>query len=168
MLRHDRELDELRQQGRVGAVRRHLHLVRPGDLGLDDLVELAELRAAEVRIGDPLDGVDQVFRPQRRAVVEFHVVAQGELDFGVRQALPRRRDLRDDLTLVVAGDDVVEDVAVDVVAVRIPLKMGIQRGGFVDEVDGDLFLGLGRAAQRTEGQHNPHGGDTRQCAYAYH
>ena len=60
---HDRELDQLGQQRRIGALGRQRHRVGAGHLGVDDLVELAELRAGEFRIDNPLDAEDDIVRP---------------------------------------------------------------------------------------------------------
>ncbi len=58
--------------------------------------------------------------------MKCNVAAQVEFDLCVRNLLPGGRHLGDDLTLVVAGNEIVEDVAVDIVAVRIPLNLRIE------------------------------------------
>ena len=87
--------------------------------------------------GDVLGG-------QRRAILEGDAVTDGELHLCRRDLLPRRRDFRRDFAGIVARDEIVEDVAVDVVAVGVPLLLRVERGGLVHEVDGDLILGESR------------------------
>ena len=107
---------------------------------------------ANFGIGDPLDAEGHVLRRQLLAVMERHVVAERELDLGVRQILPGRGDLRDDLALVVARDEVVEDVAIDVVAVRVPLHVRVQRRRLVDQIDRQLLLCQQRAGRNRQAQ----------------
>ena len=159
-LRHDRELGQLCQQDRIGAVGLQPHGRRVDRGGVDDLVELAELRALELRIGDALDREDHVLGGQRRAVMELDVAAQRELDRGVVDLLPRRRDLRDDLPLVVARHHVVEHVAIDEVAVGIPLHVRIERRRLLHQIDHQHVLrGLRRAGKQHCGQRR----DTQPC-----
>lgn len=149
MFGHDRELDELGEKDRIGAICGQHDLVVSRLPRIDDRGKLAELRARELGVGDALDGIDHVVGGQRLAVMEGDAVADGELQFGVGQPIPFRRDLWRNLAAIVAGDDVVEDIAVDVIAVRIPLHVGVERRRFVDEVNHELVFGLGNAgAQR--------------------
>jgi hypothetical protein len=67
--------------------------------------------------------------------VELDVATQCELDRGVVDLLPGGRDLRDDLSLVVARHHVVEHVAIDEVAVRIPLPVRVERRRLLHQVD---------------------------------
>ena len=162
LLRHDRELDELREQGRIGTLRGQRHRFGVVRDGVDDLVELAELRAGELRISDALDAEDDVVGGQLRAVMEGDVIAQLELDLRVGKLLPRGCDLRRDDTLVVTGDEIVEDVAVDVVAVRVPLDMRIERVWLADEVDRQTLLGgEGRAPRQRQAS-----GEQRACEHS--
>ena len=84
--------------------------------------------------------------------MERHVVPELELDLGIRQILPGRGDLRDDLALVVARDEVVEDVAIDVVAVRVPLHVRVQRRRLVDQIDRQLLFCQQRAGRNRQAQ----------------
>ena len=138
---HDREFDQLGQQGRVGAIGGQPHGIAGGDLGLGDLVKLAQLRAAELGVGDAAHAVGHVLGRELLAVVEQHVGPDLELDHRIRHLLPGGGDLRHDLTLVVAGDQVVKHVAVDRVAVRVPLHMRVERRGLVDQVNDKTVLG---------------------------
>ena len=68
-----------------------------------------------------------------------------ELDRRVVDLLPGGRDLRHDLARGVARDQVVEDVAIDAVAVGVPLQMRIERRRIVRRVDGQgVFRGSAR------------------------
>ena len=50
------------------------------------------------------------------------------------------RDLRHDLAARVTRHEIVEDVAVDAVAVGIPLQVRIERRRIVRRIDGEDFL----------------------------
>ena len=126
-LRHDAQLDELGQQGWIGLLGAQPHRRRRNDVGRDDAVELAELRALELRIDDALDAVDHVLGRQWRAVMEFHVGADVEVDHRIADIAPRGGDLRHDLAVGIARQQIVENIAVDRVAVGIPLHVRIER-----------------------------------------
>ena len=132
--RHDRQFDELGEQHGIGALGRQTHLVGADRLGVGDGIELAELRALERRIGDALDGEDHVVGGEEAAVLEADVVTQGEDNLRVGLVGPGGGDLRNDLAGGVAGDEVVEHVAIDEVAVRVPLHLRVERSGVVHEI----------------------------------
>src|SRR5690606_24184546 len=94
-----------------------------------DAVELAELRACECGVDYPVDRKGNVFRGQLHAVVEGHDVADPEFDFRIRAISPFGGDLRRNLAGIVARQDIVEDVAVDVEAVGVPLDVRIEELG---------------------------------------
>ena len=110
------------------------------DIGTRDLVELAELRALEGRVDDALHAEGDIIRRQLRAVLEADVAAQVEDERLVVRVVPGRGDLRHDLASVIAGDEIVEDVAIDAVAIRIPLQMRIEGRGVAAEIDGEFLL----------------------------
>ncbi|MNI55810.1 hypothetical protein D3C73_1107820 [compost metagenome] len=73
-------------------------------------------------------------------IVEADVIADLEADLRVGKIIPARGDLRDDLALVITGDEIVEDVAVDVVAVRIPLNMRVERRRLARQINDKKIL----------------------------
>ncbi|MNU85491.1 hypothetical protein D3C71_752330 [compost metagenome] len=72
--------------------------------------------------------------------MEADVIADLEADLRVGKIIPARGDLRDDLALVITGDEIVEDVAVDVVAVRIPLNMRVERRRLARQINDKKIL----------------------------
>ena len=93
--------------------------------------------------------------------MESDVGAKLEFDLRIRQVFPRRRDLRDDLALVVAGDEIVEDVAVDVVAVGVPLNLRIERGRLVHEIHHEALLGGPGRGDASQSEDRGAGGSER-------
>ena len=155
-LGHDRELGELREQYRVGGPGRDRHLVLAGDLGAGDLIELAELRALERRVGDPANAEHHIGGGQLRAVLKTDAAADLEDDLGIGLVGPRRRHLRHDAPRGVAGDKVVEDVAVDRIAVGVPLHLRVERSRIARQIDHEQVLvcksgGHGRREREQQG-----------------
>ena len=128
------------QQGRIGAIGGQTHRVGCRHLSLDDLVELAKLRAAEFGVGDAPRAVGHVLGRELLAVVEQHVGTDLELNDSIGHLLPGSGDLRHDLALVVAGDQVVKHIAVHRVTVRIPLHVRVQRRGLVHQINDKTIL----------------------------
>ena len=131
----DGQLDQLGQQGRIGAIGGQTHRVGCRHLSLGDLVELAKLGAAELGVGDAARAVGHVLGRELLAVVEQHVGTDLELNHRLGHLLPGSGDLRHDLALVVAGDQVVKHVAVDGITVRIPLHVRIERRRLVHQIN---------------------------------
>src|SRR6185437_9756052 len=95
--RHDRKLDELRQQHGVGGFGLYLDLRGPDHLRIRDRIELPELGALELRIDHALDAEDDVLRRQRCSVLELHAAANVELEGRIVDVAPGGGDLRNDL-----------------------------------------------------------------------
>ena len=151
LLRHDRELDELGQQRRIGAfvVSVTYWSGRPPPSTILSnwpscgLPNFGSVMRWTLKTTSSAVSFEPSWKTIRRANLE--------LDLGVGQIFPGGRDLRNDLALVVAGDKIVEDVAVDVIAVRIPLHLRIERGRLVHEVDDEpVFRSHRRQSRRGE------------------
>ena len=150
--RHDGQLDELGHQRGVGCLGADRHLRGAGDFGAGDLIELAQLRAFEGWVDDAADAEDDVVGCEFAAVVEDDVGAQVEHDGGVVGVAPGGGNLRNDFAGDIPGHEIVEDVAVDGVAVGIPLEVGVHGRDVAGEIDDEGLLRLGvRRRKREEG-----------------
>ncbi len=120
-----------------------------------DLVELGELRALECRIGDATDREDDIVRRERVAVLEHDVRAHVEHDGRIVGVAPGGGHLRDDLAADIPGDEIVEDIAVDRVALGVPLQLRVHGGDVAGQIDGQRVLGL-RQGRRGGERHEQH------------
>ncbi len=134
MFWHDGKLRQLCKQNRIRAlgVNDDSRIILRNRIA--DLIELAYLRAGECRVDDPFDAESNVLSRQRCTIVEFHVIADFEFDFRIGKILPLGGDLRSDLAFVVTRQQIVENIAIDIEAVGVPLHMRVQRARFCNEI----------------------------------
>ena len=133
-----------------GEVVRHLHAL---DLGV-----VAAGGELVLRVQHPVEGRLDVLRPERRAVVKLHALAQLHFPRAVVDVLPRHREARPHLAgLEVAGGEVIEDV------VAHDDALAEHRVGWVpvlhvalNRVDDRVVLGLRREIDRSEQSGDQH------------
>ena len=157
-LRHDGELYQLRHQHRVGGLGVQRDLGGAGDLGAMRSGRTGE-SCGLLNAGSMMRRTreDDVVRRQPAAVLEHDVRAQVEDDGRVVGVAPGGGDLRDDLAGDVAGDKVVEDVAVDRVALGVPLQMRVHGGDVAGQIDGQRVLGLRQGRRGGDSHENGEG-----------
>ena len=154
-------MGQARQQQRIGAIGSQLDRMCARGLSRLDGAEPWQLRAAEIRVGDPLDGEGDVLCRQRHTVMETHVIAQLQFEFRFREVLPRRRDRRLDGAIIRAHQKLVENVHIDIEALIDPLGLRIERYRFGRGVDDEKILGRGESS-RSKHQHHCDGGKIAQ------
>ena len=151
----------MRQQHRVGVLVCSVTWAGPVTSAEVIWSNWRELRAFEGRIDDAADAEHNVVWRQLAAVLEPYVCAQIEHDCFVVGVAPAGRYLRHDLAANVAGDKVVEDVAVDSIAVGVPLQMRVHRRDIARHIDGQRFL-------RLRPCRHGHGHEKQQHEVAHH
>ena len=161
--RHNAQVDELRQQGRVGFRGNDLDRERCRRPDLLDRAVVPVLGALEVLVEDPVEARLHVRGRQRVAVLEFNPRLKGELPRGRRDRLPALRDAPANLPgRGIARQERIEDVPVHVVAVRIILESRVERRGVVPLVDRDL-PGDGATRRSARDDEAAEQGGEREC-----
>src|SRR5215469_16476692 len=75
---------------------------------------------------------------------------------------PGSGDLWHDLACDISSNQVVEDVAIDRVALGVPLQMRVHRSDVAGQIHGQRILGLCQSFRRDEGNEE-HEGDATHC-----